>query len=220
MSRATADSPDRIGVAILARAPIPGWTKTRLIPRVGAAGAAKLHRWLLHRTVAAALLADVGPVALWCTPSTDHPDFAACRAFGPVTLHTQPEGDLGARMLAAIRDSGGSAGTLAIGTDCPVLSPAIIRDAAAHLHSGDDAVVVPAEDGGYVLIGLRRAASEPFAGVDWGSGHVMAQTRERLRQLGWRWSEPTTLWDVDRAADFERLVALVPELRTLIGETS
>jgi len=88
------------------------------------------------------------------------------------------------------------------------------------LRGGDDAVVCPAEDGGYVLIGLKQAAPEPFAGVDWGSDRVMAQTRERLRKQGWRWSEPVTLWDIDRPADFERLAELIPELHIVIGETA
>jgi len=145
MLPATPDTRDRVGVAILARAPVPGRTKTRLIPRLGAEGAANLHRWLLQRTVAAAVVADVGPVSLWGTPDTDHPDFALCRAFGDVCLRRQPEGDLGARMLAALDEPSGSAGTLVVGTDCPVLTPSILRDAAARLCGGDDAVVPPHE---------------------------------------------------------------------------
>lgn len=201
-----------IGVAILAKAPIPGLAKTRLIPRLGADGAAGLQRWLLQRTVATALVADVGPVSLWCAPDLRHPDFALCRAFGPVRLRQQPAGDLGRRMHAAIEASPTPGGTLVIGTDCPVLTPARLRAAAQALRD-DDAVVVPAEDGGYVLIGMRRAAAAAFAGVDWGSDRVMTQTRQRLRTLGWRWSEPEALWDVDRPADFERLEAMFPDLR-------
>jgi glycosyltransferase A (GT-A) superfamily protein (DUF2064 family) len=87
----------RVGVAILARAPIPGAAKTRLIPALGAVGAARLQRWMLQRTVAMALVADVGPVSLWCAGDPAHPDFAVCRAFGRVDLHPQAEGDLGER---------------------------------------------------------------------------------------------------------------------------
>jgi hypothetical protein len=79
----------RVGVAILARAPIPGAAKTRLIPALGAEGAARLQRWMLQRTVAMALVADVGPVSLWCAGDPAHPDFAVCRAFGRVDLHPQ-----------------------------------------------------------------------------------------------------------------------------------
>lgn len=205
--------PAPIAIAILAKAPIPGQAKTRLIPHLGADGAARLQRWLLQKTVAAALMADVGPVSLWCTPDVQHPDFALCRAFGPVTLRRQPPGDLGERMLAALEGSPAPAGTLVIGTDCPLLTPATLERAANCLRSGDDAVVLPAEDGGYVLIGMRRPAPAAFSGVHWGSGTVMAETRERLEALGWRWSRPVELWDVDRAADFERLAQLFPDVR-------
>jgi rSAM/selenodomain-associated transferase 1 len=163
----------RVGVAILARAPIPGAAKTRLIPALGAEGAARLQRWMLQRTVAMALVADVGPVSLWCAGDPAHPDFAVCRAFGRVDLQPQPEGDLGERMLAAIASSSTPAGTLVIGTDCPALGAAQLRESARAL--GDhDAVVIPAEDGGYVLIGMKTPAPEAFAGVDWGSAATCA----------------------------------------------
>lgn len=202
--------PDRVAVAILARAPIPGQAKTRLIPALGAAGAAALQRWLLQRTVAMALVADVGPVVLWCAGDPRHPDFAHCRAFGSVTVRHQPEGDLGARMLAAQQESP-TAASLVIGTDCPTLTAAHLREAARQL-AGHDVVLLPAEDGGYVLVGAARPLPELFAGVVWGTERVMAQTRENLRAAGLRWCEPATLWDVDRPADLDRLAALYPEM--------
>jgi uncharacterized protein len=67
-------------------------------------------------------------------------------------------------------------------------------------------VFVPAEDGGYALIGLSRNDARVFEGINWGGTEVMAQTRERLRGLGWRWHELDTLWDVDRPADYQRLL--------------
>lgn len=209
MRRANGD--ERVRIAILAKAPLPGLAKTRLIPRLGEQGAAALQRWLLQRAVATALAADTGPVALCCAPDERQPDFEACRAFGPLRLRRQPEADLGARMLAALAQPPAQP-TLVIGTDCPALTPALLRRAAACLRDGDDAVMLPAEDGGYVLIGLREAAAAPFSGVDWGSDRVMAQTRARLAALGWRWSEPATLWDVDRPEDFDRLAALCPDV--------
>ncbi len=204
----------RIEVAILAKAPVPGLAKTRLIPYIGADGAAALQRWLLQRTVAAAVIADIGPVRLWCTPDIDHPEFAVCRAFGAVALHRQPDGDLGERMLAAIATSSTPAGTLVIGTDCAVLTPGVLRQAAESLQT-HDATVVPAEDGGYVLIGMREAGQEAFHKVDWSTERVMAQTRTRLTAMNWRWSELPPLWDVDRKEDFERLAALFPDARPL-----
>ncbi len=210
MSPANTEHDSRIGIAILAKAPIPGLAKTRLIPHLGAEGAAALQRWLLQRTVATALMADVGPVSLWCAPDTGHPDFAVCRAYGPVRLNQQPEGDLGVRMLAAINESPTPAGTLVIGTDCPMLSPGLLRQAAECLQE-HAATVIPAEDGGYVLIGMRQGARRMFSDIDWSTERVMAQTRQRLDELAWQWREFSPLWDVDRSEDFERLLAHFPD---------
>ena len=214
MHRPSIETEDRIGVAILAKAPIPGLAKTRLIPRLGENGAALLQRWLLQRTVAMAIVADVGPVTLWCTPDIRHPDFALCRTFGSVTLRQQPNGDLGERMRIAIEESPTRAGTLVIGTDCPALTSGLLRSAAETL-STRDAVVIPAEDGGYVLIGMRDAAQPVFRDIDWSTGQVMAQTRERLKETGWQWSELGRLWDVDRLEDYLRLRELFPEVNRL-----
>lgn len=211
MRHASPDSSERVGIAILARAPVPGQVKTRLIPMLGAHGAARLQRWLLRRTAATALAADVGPVVLWCAGDPSHPDVALCRAFGPIILRRQPDGDLGARMLAAVRQSPTPAGTLVLGTDCPALSAAQLRQAADSLRD-HDAVAFPADDGGYVLIGMKAPAHELFAGVDWGTDRVMAQTRLRLSTLGWSWTEPANLWDIDRPEDVERLAAMFPEV--------
>lgn len=212
MSRMNPDMTLRVGVAILAKAPIPGQAKTRLIPALGADGSARLQRWLLQRTVAMALVADVGPVTLWCAGDPLHPDFALCRAYGSLMVRSQPEGDLGERMLKALREPSAPDGTLVIGTDCPALTAGLLREAAAMLQ-GTDALVYPAEDGGYVLIGMREPLAEAFSGVDWGTEAVMDQTRQRFKNIGRRWEEPLTLWDVDRPEDLERLYALSPDAK-------
>ncbi|MBK8891281.1 MAG: TIGR04282 family arsenosugar biosynthesis glycosyltransferase [Dechloromonas sp.] len=204
----------RIGLAILAKAPVPGLAKTRLIPHLGAEGAAALQRWLLQRIVTTALAADIGPVTLWCTPDIGHPAFAVCSAFGPLALRRQPDGDLGERMLAAIAGSTTPFGTVVVGTDCPLLTPALLRRAADAL-ARHDATVVPADDGGYVLIGMRRPSPRVFTAVDWGSGHVMDQTRARLSELGWRWKEFESLRDVDCGEDLAQLTACFPDAVSL-----
>ena len=204
-------------VAILAKAPIPGLAKTRLIPHLGADGAATLQRWLLRRTLATALAAELGPVTLWCAPETDHPDFAACQALRPVRLRRQPDVDLGGRMHAAVAESS-VAGTLVIGTDCPALTPDVLREAAAALRE-HDAVVIPAEDGGYVLIGLRRPVHAVFQHVEWSTDRVMAQTRQQLQAAGLTWRELAPLWDVDRFEDVERLLGLFPDVAAVVLPT-
>lgn len=214
MRRANPEPAAPVGVAILARAPVAGQSKTRLIPLLGAEGAAGLQAWMLQRTVATALAADVGPVTLWCEGDAEHHAFIRCRELGPLHIRQQVAGDLGRRMLAAVEESPTAAGTLVIGTDCPVLGAAHLRAAARSL-AQRDAVLIPVEDGGYVLIGMKTPAVGAFAAIDWGSPQVMAQTRQALDALGWRWTELATLWDVDRAEDFERLAAMFPEIREI-----
>ena len=88
-----------VAIAILAKAPIPGLTKTRLIPYLGADGAATLQDWLLRRTVATALDSNLGPVTLWCAPDTAHPAFVDLAVGGRIALRQQSEGNLGERSI-------------------------------------------------------------------------------------------------------------------------
>jgi hypothetical protein len=192
-----------VAVAVLAKAPVAGFAKTRLIPVLGADGAALLQAGLIERAAATACAAAVGPVTLWTTPDETHPVFQALGAHLRLALARQVDGDLGARMLAAVAASDCPA--LVIGTDCPALSADHLRAAADILRSGRDAVVVPADDGGYALIGLRRAESGLFSNMRWSTPDVMEETRRRLRRLGLRWQEPFTLWDVDVPDDLTRL---------------
>lgn len=210
----TERTPDAAGlpvaIAILAKAPVPGYAKTRLIPTLGADGAAALQAAMLKRTLATALAAGIGPVTLWCAPDRSHPTFAEAVALG-VELAEQPAGDIGQRMQAAMAAATTLGGVIVIGADCPALTPAHLRQAAAAL-AGHDAVVIPAEDGGYVLLGLRQANAAVFSGVAWSTPQVMAQTRARLAAAGLRHAEFSPLFDVDRRSDLPRLYALMPDL--------
>jgi rSAM/selenodomain-associated transferase 1 len=195
---------DRIDIAILAKAPIPGLTKTRLVPALGNDGAAKLQRRLILQTVATALEAKIGAVSLWCAPDTRHPLFQDIAAKHPVRLYEQAAGDLGGRMHAAFAAATTVLPALLIGVDCPSLTPAHLRRCGECLRHGDDAVFLPAEDGGYVLVGLRQPEARLLKDIEWGSPTVMAVTRHRLVELNLIWSEPETLWDLDRPEDLSR----------------
>jgi rSAM/selenodomain-associated transferase 1 len=195
-----------VAVAVLAKAPIPGFAKTRLIPVLGAAGAALLQERLIERAVATASAAAIGPITLWTTPHEGHPAFEAIRSRHGIALARQESGDLGARMLAALVAANRPA--IVIGTDCPALEPGQLRTAADILRLGTDVVVFPAEDGGYVLLGMRKPQPALFAGLHWGSPGVMDETRRRLRQCGLSWQQPVTSWDVDLPEDLERLRGL------------
>jgi uncharacterized protein len=194
---------DPVAVAVLAKAPLSGFAKTRLIPALGADGAASLQARLVERAVATACAAVIGPVTLWATPDESHPLFQAIGAHLGVALARQGDGDLGTRMLAAI--AAANAPALVIGTDCPALTSDHLRAAADVLRGGGDAVVIPTEDGGYALIGMRAPAHALFSDMHWSAPGVMDETRRRLRALGLTWQEPVTLWDVDLPEDLERL---------------
>jgi glycosyltransferase A (GT-A) superfamily protein (DUF2064 family) len=94
---------------------------------------------------------------------------------------------------------------MVVGTDCPGLTPEHLRAATRALVDGVDVVIVPVDDGGYGLIGMRRPQPALFDGMTWSTSSVMAETRRRLTQLGLSWREPVRLWDVDVPADLERL---------------
>jgi len=194
-------------VMVFAKAPTPGRVKSRLVPVLGETAAAALHRQLAERTLVTARAAGLGQVELWCAPGTKDAFFVACAGQYGVSLRAQGEGDLGMRMARALESAlaEGETGVL-IGSDCPALTPEYLRKAAAALAQGCDAVIGPAEDGGYVLIGLARGpAAALFENVAWGTSTVMQETRTRLGTLNWRWRELTTLWDVDRPEDLARL---------------
>ena len=200
-----------VSIAILAKAPVPGLAKTRLIPTIGAHAAAVLQERLTERAVATALAADVGPVTIWCAPDGTHDSFLKLVARSRITLRRQPEGDIGARMLAATAT--GSGPTLVIGTDCPALTEVHLRGAANALRNGTDVILIPAEDGGYVLIGTRSAQPPLFAGIAWGTKTVLAETRTRIIEQRLILTEQPPLWDVDTENDLARLEREYPELK-------
>ena len=195
-------------VIVFAKAPVAGTVKTRLAGALGAAGAACLAARMLDATTACALEAAVGPVEVCCAPDASHPAFMALirSAAGP-TLTEQGDGDLGQRMHRAFeRALGTHASAIVIGTDAPALDAEYLREAATALH-GHDAVIGPAIDGGYALIGLRRPQAALFDGIDWSTPRVLAQTRERLGRLGLTWAELAPLHDIDEPADLPHLPA-------------
>ena len=118
----------------------------------------------------------------------------------------QVDGDLGRRMAAVVAQhfaQRGAVSLLIVGTDCPVLTPEMLQRCADALVD-HDAVLIPAEDGGYVLIGMRRPLLRAFDAVDWSTPRVMAQTRARLSEMGATWRELPALWDVDDPVDWAR----------------
>jgi len=219
-------------VQIFAKAAVPGAVKTRLIASLGVQGATELHRRLVCRALETVAHAQVGAVELWTTP----PGAVAflCTGEQPpgIAVRMQADGDLGERMRVAIADGLERApGVVLVGADVPGMRCDDLHQASDALARGHDAVLGPAEDGGYWLIGLSRHAAglagsttelshhlgALFHGVPWSTPGVLHATRERLRALAWRWQELPTRWDVDRPEDLQRLTA-EPALAALVAD--
>jgi rSAM/selenodomain-associated transferase 1 len=200
-----------VRIVIFAKAPEPGRAKTRLIPELGAEGAARLARRMLEASVAEALGAAVGPVELCVAPAPDADVWKSLEPSLPQELlwSAQGDGDLGDRMArAARRVCDGGERVLLIGTDCPGLDRTRLRWAAEALDRAD-AVLFPTLDGGYALLGLRVFAVSLFSGIAWSTATVAAATRERINALGWTVESGEQLQDIDTPTD---LAALPPAM--------
>jgi uncharacterized protein len=184
-------------IIVFAKAPVPGAAKTRLLPALGAWGAARLHARLVRQAVRTALASGCGPVELH--GSARHSFFRSLKT----RFRLQRGRDLGERMHHALSRNPGA---ILIGTDCPALTAADLRRATRLLRSGAEVVIAPAEDGGYALIGARRVPVELFRDIAWGTSSVYDETVKRLKP--YRWRALRTVWDVDRPEDLPRLSEL------------
>lgn len=178
-------------IVIFAKEPVAGRVKTRLIPALGADGAARIAAEMLAATVTEAVATGLD-VELCGEPD------AAGWFDGPVEKTAQGPGDLGERLTRAARRVGGP--LLLIGADCPALDRDKLRAAADSL-GGHDAVIHPAEDGGYVLLGLASFDATVFGGIAWSTATVAEETIARVRALGWSLDIRETLRDVDEPED-------------------
>jgi hypothetical protein len=186
-------------ILVFAKAPVPGRVKTRLIPALGAEGAAALARAMLERTLEEALASGL-PVEL-----CGEPDAAEWNEARPgLALTAQGSGDLGERLTRAAERALGEGPILLIGADCPELDRVRLRSAADALEA-HEAAIHPAHDGGYALLGLRRFDRSVFDGIEWSTSRVAAQTMARIDALGWSLWVGETLRDVDEPEDLAHL---------------
>ncbi len=195
-------------IVVMAKAPRPGYAKTRLIPALGADGAAALAQRLLLHALDQALDARLGAVELCCAPDTSDPLWTTLARPG-LSFSDQGDGDLGARMRRPFARWLPQVGRLLMtGTDCPGLGSTVLQEAARALDRAD-AVFVPAFDGGYALIGLRGPAVERFGplfeNMPWSTPGLMVATRTALAAAGLEHVELPALPDIDEAHDLQHL---------------
>lgn len=199
-------------IIIFSRYPRAGRVKTRLIPHLGAEGAASLHAHLTEQTLTRAREAAAGRAALlslWYTGASAAKMKDWLGSSLPLIL--QQGKDLGERMASAFRASWakGVQRAVLIGSDCISLTPELIIQALAKL-AQHDLVLGPASDGGYYLIGLRRGLAPGtqdalFRNIDWGTGAVYRQTLARAAAAKLTISILQELHDIDRPEDLTHL---------------
>ena len=196
--------PDSV-LLIFCKAPIPGQVKTRLTPTLSPEQAAAVHRQLSRRTLDMATNSGLCPVHLYCSPSTDHVFFTESANCYQLTLQTQSGTDLGERMHQALCSSLEHFNhALLIGCDCPSLTSNDLKAALTALTQDHDLIIGPAEDGGYVLIGMNSPQPELFNRIPWGTPDVLQLTQRRAETLKLKSYQLARQWDVDTPADLQR----------------
>lgn len=196
---------DSLRVIVFAKAPLPGFAKTRLVPALGKEGAAALAERMLLHTLQQCVQAELGAIELCVAPDPAQGYWQSFSLPPAVQVSGQGEGDLGQRLRrAAMRANRAGSSMLLIGTDCPQLTAGRLRAAAAALNNSD-AVIYPTRDGGYALLGLNRAEPALFENILWSTDMVARQTRERLDQCNMRCEWLEVLVDIDEPEDLEYL---------------
>lgn len=189
-------------IVVFARVPVPGRVKTRLIPALGAEGACRLHQRLCERLFATLRVAELAPWELWVDSDGAHPLIAEAGA----PVHLQQGNDLGERMAHALENGFQRfSRVIVIGTDCPELDGAYLDSALQALRAGEQVVLGPAVDGGYVLLGMASFQPALLQGINWGSGEVLEQTLAHVRLQELRCHLLPTLADIDSPPDLQRL---------------
>lgn len=196
-------------VVQFAKKPELGRVKTRMQPGLSQEQSLQLHRCLLEYTCLSLSSSSNWDYQLWFS---DQPLYQG--APDPVIDSAkrgqlQQEGDLGARMAGCFEVLLSEyKQVILVGSDCPYLTERHVEQVISLGSSGNQAIVTPALDGGYVLISLCQFDSRVFENIDWGTDRVLAQTEERLKELAWRYELMPALGDVDYPEDLDDLLAL------------
>ncbi|MCG3842712.1 TIGR04282 family arsenosugar biosynthesis glycosyltransferase [Psychrobacter sp. Ps1] len=191
-------------IILFAKYPARNKAKTRLQPALGIDGAARMARQLLLHSITQAI--DTGfPVELCVSPAPTDPCWQALNLPNPLRWSTQADGDLGLRMLIASQQALQRFDKVVlIGTDCPSLTTERIQKAVQQLNQ-HDAVMIPATDGGYVLLGFRQVDDSLFSDIVWSTVSVAAVTKQRMVALGWTLALFDPLHDIDEPTDLKHL---------------
>jgi uncharacterized protein len=188
---------------IFTRYPEPGKTKTRLIPALGAIGAAHLQKQMAEHTISQVKkMPKTSAITVEVRFAGGNEELMQNWLGLGLVYQNQGEGDLGQRLMRSLEDAvhNHAEQVVIIGTDCPGLNPEILASAFAKLQVCD-LVLGPALDGGYYLIGLHRVIPELFAHISWGTNQVLQQTVKIAETLNLSSAYLPNLADVDRPED-------------------
>jgi len=196
--------PDTV-ILVFAKAPVVGKVNTRLIPEIGLEKATRLQHDLIHERLTSLTDSGLCKVVLYCMPDITADFFKRCSKRYAVELKKQRGLDLGERMANAVDEQSRVFDkVIVVGTDAPALDCPQIENAIKALTEGNDVVIVPAEDGGYVLIGMHDCHKALFLSVPWGTDRVLIKTRANGVAAGLKQAELETSWDIDRVDDYYR----------------
>ncbi len=203
------DCQQQTAIMLFARVPAVGAVKTRLIPALGAHRACRLHRAMLQRSLEALAQTTAAERQLWLAGDSRHQVVDIARPSDGLHVHWQQGADIGERMAQAFQQNfrAGWQHVVVAGSDCPQLTGDHYEQVLVALER-HDAVIIPALDGGYVLLGLNRWDASLFVDVPWGTAAVLRTTVARLESLGWSWYALPGLPDIDRAEDLVHLQGL------------
>lgn len=193
-----------VEIALFVRPIVPGRVKTRLVPTLGAEGAARLYAAFVRDTLKVSRGIAGTRLVLWVAGDPRHASFDAIDPRGAMERRPQPDGDLGERIRVALAEGVTRSGAaLAVGTDAPTLPAGYLALARESLALAD-VVLGPAVDGGYTLIGVRASVNEAsraalFRGVRWSTPHAFDDTLRRARAEGLAVAFLPPWYDVDDA---------------------
>ncbi len=201
-------------ILLFARAPFLGQVKTRLEPLLGSEKSLELHRAMSLRIAGLLSSIKLAPWQLWVSADESNEFFLSiCNR---EDIHLQIGNNLGEKIAGSMHEAllkPGVNGVIVIGSDCPGFDEAYLESAIKQLYECHDIVLGPAEDGGYVLIGMKAPNPTVFKGVEWGTDRVLEQTITNIDSLNLSYVLLEPLWDVDRPEDLDRLQNLDPPFR-------
>ena len=191
-------------VILFAKYPARDKAKTRLQPALGVDGAADVARQLLLHSVEQAVATDLA-IELCVSPAPTDACWQALDLPESLQWSAQAKGDLGRRMLTASQSVLEKyEKVVLIGTDCPSLTPERIQTAIQQLDE-NNAVMIPAIDGGYVLLGFKQVDESLFSNISWSTPSVAEVTKQRIAALGWTLALLPALHDIDEPEDLKYL---------------